>query len=206
MFCPFCGNEIDDKAAFCPYCGSKISSVQPAGKSAAPPPETKMSGEPVSSISPEPAEGFSQPLQMPAQTGEKTWAIYYTLIVLFLLGAIALLSGLLILSALDAMLNDPQFQTTTQQLGSSPEEVERFLRIVSYVLVLVGVVSIAGGIGTMMLKQWGRILATIAYVLFVLSRNPLIIILAIVGLYGLWFHAQTKALFSKEPNPQWEIK
>ena len=208
MFCPFCGNEIDDKAAFCPYCGSKISSVQPpSSEPMTPLPETSISGKPIGSISPEPVEGFSQTsLQKPIQTGDKTWSIYYTFIVLLLIGAVTLLIGLLILSALDQILNDPQFQSTTQQFGGDLEEVERMLRIISYSFVIVGVISIAGGVGTMMLKPWGRILATVSYVLLLLSRNPLIIILAVIGLYGLWFHAKTKLLFSKEPSPQWDIK
>ncbi len=206
MFCPFCGNKIDDKAAFCPYCGSKISSVQPLGKQATPSPDAKISEEPVGSVSLDPPGGVPQPVQKSVQIEKKTWAIYYTFIVLLLLGMLLFFLGVLILSSISSILNDPQVQSTFQQVGRTTEELEQLLRIISYAFIIIGTISIGGVVGTFMLKPWGRILATIAFVIFVLSRNPMIIVLAIIGLYGIWFHKETKALFSGQSSPQWELK
>ena len=70
MFCPNCGNQINDDVTFCPFCGSKILRAEPA---AAPEPTP----EPAPAPAPLPQTNYNSPQPAPAPAFAPQPQTYY---------------------------------------------------------------------------------------------------------------------------------
>ena len=195
MFCPFCGNKIDDDATFCPYCGANLSSVSETKipiESVHEAPSSQVPASPPvsSSVSPYPPQEI-------LVSRKRTWVIYYTFVVLGLIGIFVLISGLyMVIRATDIVKDEAMmgnFNLTNSNF--TQEQLVGLIRMVGYIFLALGVLDLVAAIGTFQLKRWGRNLAIVMFVITFL-RPSFDIILGIIGLYGLIFHKETKRLFS----------